>query len=216
MLTDYFLDHGLSFFASGWTQFAGGFFVAFMIMLMFGRPFVHLMRSMQKKGQPISENVPSVHLQKSGTPTMGGILIVIAILAGSLLFMPISNPTGWIALAALVMFGVLGFIDDYKKVTSQSRKSSNGLSPLTRLVVEGVFVIILAYLINKTMPPYIPEYSLAIGAGIILPFVLGIYGMVFAIMQVRLNRKTIGIVGLISSTICILTSIAMVVFMIIM
>lgn len=178
MLTDYFLNHGFSFFASGWTQFAGGFFVAFLVMLLFGRPFIRAMRTFQGKGQPISENVPQSHLQKAGTPTMGGILVVIAILVGASLFMPMSNPTGWIALASLVMFGVLGFVDDYKKVTSQSKKASNGLSPLTRLVVEGVFVVILAYLINKTMPPYIPEYSLAIGAGIILP--LGAFYYVFS------------------------------------
>lgn len=177
MLTDYFYGHGLSFFASGWTQFAGGFFIAFMIMLMFGRSFIRAMHTVQKRGQPISENVPESHRKKAGTPTMGGILVLIAILIGSLLFMPLSNPTGWIALSALVMFGALGFVDDYKKVTSQSRKASNGLSPATRLFVEGIFVVILAYLINKTMPPYIPEYSLAIGAGIILP--LGIWYYLF-------------------------------------
>ena len=178
MLTDYFLNQGFSFFGSGLTLFSGGFFISFMIMLLFGRAFIHAMRTAQKKGQPISENVPETHRQKAGTPTMGGILIVIAILVASLMFMPLSNPTGWIALSALVMFGALGFVDDYKKVTSQSRKASNGLSPLTRLLVEGVFVVILAYLINKTMPPYIPEYSLAIGAGIILP--LGLLYYVFA------------------------------------
>lgn len=178
MLTDYFLNHGYSFFASGWTQFAGAFFVAFLLMLCLGRPFVRAMRSIQKKGQPISENVPEAHLKKAGTPTMGGILIIMSVLIGSLLFMPIYNPTGWIALSALLMFGGLGFIDDYKKVVSQSKKAANGLSPLTRLVAEGVFVVILAYLINQTMPPYIPEYSLAIGGGIILP--LGILYYVFA------------------------------------
>lgn len=178
MLTDYFFNTGISFFGSGWTQFGGGFFVAFSIMLLFGRAFVRLMHNLQKKGQPISENLPSAHQKKSGTPTMGGILIVLAIVLGSVLFMPLSNPTGWIALAALVMFGTLGFVDDYKKVSSQSKKASNGLSPLTRLVIEGIFVLVLAYFINKTMPPYIPEYSLAIGAGIILP--LGLLYYVFA------------------------------------
>lgn len=178
MLTDYFLTHGFSFFASGWTQFAGAFFISFLILLGFGRPFIRAMRNFQKKGQPISENVPQAHLEKVGTPTMGGLLVVLSILVGSLLFMPLANPTGWIALAALVMFGALGFVDDYKKVTSQSRKASNGLSPAFRLVVEGVFVVILAYLINKTMPPYIPEYSLAIGAGIILP--LGFFYYIFS------------------------------------
>lgn len=178
MLTSYFLGLGWSFFASGWMQFAAAFFVAFAVLLLFGKSFINVMRALQKKGQPISENVPQVHQEKAGTPTMGGILIVVAIVIGSLLFMPIENSTGWVALAALVMFGTLGFVDDYKKVTSQSKKASNGLSPLTRLVVEGVFVVILAYLINKTMPPYIPEYSLAIGVGIIWP--LGIWYYVFS------------------------------------
>ena len=133
MLTDYFFDYGLSFFASGWTQFAGAFFVAFLIMLILGKPFIRLMRGWQKKGQPISENVPETHAKKAGTPTMGGILLVVAILIGSVLFMPLNNPTAWIALMALVMFGALGFVDDYKKVTSQSVKAANGLSPISRL-----------------------------------------------------------------------------------
>lgn len=178
MLTDFFLSRSAWFFASGWTQFAAGFGLAFLIMMLFGRPFVRWMRQIQKKGQPISENVPSSHRQKAGTPTMGGILVLLAIIIPSLLFMPMHNPTGWIALASLVMFGIIGFVDDYKKVASQSEKAANGLSPLTRLVLEGICVVILAYLINRTMPPYIPEYSVALGAGIILP--LGFLYYVFA------------------------------------
>lgn len=178
MLTDFFLAHGAVFFASGWTQFAAGFGLAFLIMLIFGRPFIRAMHRIQKKGQPISENVPASHRQKAGTPTMGGILVLLAIIIPSVLFMPLHNPTGWIALLALVMFGLIGFVDDYKKVASQSKKASNGLSPKTRLILEGVCVVILAYLINRTMPPYIPELSLALGAGIILP--LGLLYYVFA------------------------------------
>lgn len=178
MLTDFFISRGISFFASGWTQFAAAFGVAFAIVFLFGRPFIAAMRAWQKKGQPISENVPESHRKKAGTPTMGGILVLAAILAGSLLFMPMHSAVAWIALASLVMFGTIGFVDDYKKVTSQSKKASNGLSPKLRLILEGICVVILAYLINKTMPPYIPAYSLAIGAGIILP--LGLLYFVFA------------------------------------
>ena len=116
MLTDYFLSHGLMFFASGWMQFGAAFGTAFMIMLLFGRPFIRAMRTWQKRGQPISENVPVVHRKKAGTPTMGGVLVVFAILVGAILFMPMhNNLPGWIALMSLVMFGVLGFADDYKK-----------------------------------------------------------------------------------------------------
>ncbi len=178
MLTDFFLARGAMFFASGWTQFACGFGLAFLILLLFGRPFIRTMHTWQKKGQPISENVPESHRAKAGTPTMGGILIVLAIVVASVLFMPMNNPTGWVALLALVMFATLGFIDDYKKVTSQSVKAANGLKPSTRLFVEGVFVVILAYLINKTMPAYVPDLSLTFGSWIAWP--LGLLYYVFA------------------------------------
>ncbi len=178
MLTSFLLDNGFGFFASGWTQFAAAFGLAFFIMLIFGRWFIKEMHKLQKKGQPISENVPETHRKKAGTPTMGGILICIAIILSSVLFMPIHNPTGWIALLSLALFGVIGFVDDYKKVLSQSKKASNGLSPMLRLGLEAVCVIILAFLINKTMPPYIPELSLSLPFGII--FSLGIFYYVFA------------------------------------
>jgi len=178
MLTDFFLRNSISFFASGWTQFAAAFGLSFLIMFLFGRPFIAAMHRIQKKGQPISENVPEAHRKKAGTPTMGGLLILTAIIVSSVLFMPMRSAVAWIALLSLVMFGAIGFVDDYKKVTSQSKKAANGLSPATRLILEGICVVILAYLINSTMPPYIPSYSLAIGAGIILP--LGILYYVFA------------------------------------
>ena len=178
MLTDFFLGKGLSFFASGWTQFACGFGLAFLILLIFGRPFIRAMHTWQKKGQPISENVPQSHRAKAGTPTMGGLLVVLAIVISSVLFMPMANPTGWVALLALVMFATLGFVDDYKKVSSQSVKASNGLKPSTRLLIEAVFVVILTYLINKTMPAYVPDLSLAFGSWIAWP--LGLFYYVFA------------------------------------
>ena len=170
MLTGFLLDNNFQFFSSGWTQFAAAFGVAFLIMMIFGRSFIRLMHKWQGKGQPISENVPLEHRKKAGTPSMGGILIIISILISSLLFMPIYSVPAWIALGALVSFGAIGFADDYKKITSQSKKASNGLSPSMRLFVEGLCVVILAYLINKTMPGYVPNLSLVLGSSIVLPF----------------------------------------------
>ena len=178
MLTDYLLSRGYGLFFGGWTQFGAAFATAFLIMILFGRPFIRAMHNWQKKGQPISENVPESHRQKAGTPTMGGILVLIAIFVGAILFMPMDSMAGWTALLSLAMFGSIGFLDDYKKVTSQSKKAANGLTPAFRLVVEGIFVVILAYLINKTMPSYISDYSLALPFGII--FSLGIWYYVFA------------------------------------
>ena len=166
MLTDFLISRGFNFFASGWTQFSAAFGMAFMIMIVFGRGFVRLMHKIQGKGQPISENVPVEHLKKAGTPSMGGILILISIFVASLLFMPMHNSTGWIALSSLLMFGAIGFADDYKKISSQSKKASNGLSPSMRLLLEAVCVAVLAYFINRTMPGYVPKLSIVLGSSI--------------------------------------------------
>lgn len=170
MLTDFMLSRGFYFFASGWTQFAAAFAMAFVIMIVFGRTFIRFMHKIQGNGQPISENVPLEHRKKAGTPSMGGILILIAVFVSSLLFMPIHNSAGWIALMSLLMFAAIGFADDYKKISSQSKKASNGLSPSMRLGLEAVCVVVLAYLINKTMPGYVPNLSVVLGSSFELSF----------------------------------------------
>lgn len=169
MLTDFLISRGCQFFASGWTQFSAAFGLSFIIMLLFGNSFIRLMHKIQGMGQPISDNVPLEHRKKAGTPSMGGVLMIIAVLVSSLLFMPIHNATGWIALSSLLMFGIIGFADDYKKIASQSKKASNGLSPSLRLFLEGICVLILSYLIDKTMPGYVPNLSIVLGSSIILP-----------------------------------------------
>ena len=181
MLTDYLISRGFQFFASGWVQFASAFAVAFMIMFVFGRSFIKFMHKIQGRGQPISENVPVEHLKKAGTPSMGGILILIAIFVSALLFMPVHNMTGWIALSSLLMFGVIGFADDYKKISSQSKKSSNGLSPSLRLLLEAICVVVLAYFINKTMPGYVPRLSIVLGSSMELPLANWDLGYLFGI-----------------------------------
>ena len=131
--------------------------------------------SLAEKGQPISENVPQSHLIKAGTPTIGGGLLLLAIIVSSILFMDFTNPFPWIAIGSLIWFGVIGFMDDYKKITSQSKKASNGLSPKMRLLLEGLGVVILAYCINSVMPIYLPSYSIAFPGGYIFPIGILLY-----------------------------------------
>ena len=168
----------LGYDMGGGALFACGFATAFLIMLIFGRGYINAMRRWQKKGQPISENMPQQHVAKSGTPTFGGGLIILAIAIASILFMDYHNPAPWIAISALLWFGLIGFADDFKKVRSQSKKASNGLSKRLRLLLAGIGVIALAYFINQTMPIYLPEYSLAFPGGYIFP--LGILYFVLA------------------------------------
>ncbi|MFA7188282.1 MAG: phospho-N-acetylmuramoyl-pentapeptide-transferase [Alphaproteobacteria bacterium] len=159
-------------------SFACGFAVALFIVLVFGSKYINAMIRWQRKGQPISENVPQSHLVKAGTPTIGGGLLLFAIIISSFLFMDFANPTPWIAIGALIWFGAIGFADDYKKVTSQSKKAANGLSARMRLLLEGFGVVVLAYCANAVMPFYLPSYSIALPGGYVL--LAGISYFVFA------------------------------------
>src|SRR5690242_21029001 len=68
-------------------------------------------------GQHIREEGPQSHRKKAGTPTMGGLLIVISIVISTLLWADLRNPYIWLALLGIVAFGTIGFIDDYAKVS---------------------------------------------------------------------------------------------------
>jgi phospho-N-acetylmuramoyl-pentapeptide-transferase len=162
MLTGFLTSMGFDFLGRSPALFALGFAASFLFMLVFGRSFVNAMRRWQKKGQPISENAPQSHLAKAGTPTMGGLLMILAIAVSSLLFMDWHNPIPWVALAAMLWFGAIGFCDDFKKVRSQNRTSRNGLSAKSRLALGGVGAIILAYFVNEVQPAYLLDLSVAV------------------------------------------------------
>jgi phospho-N-acetylmuramoyl-pentapeptide-transferase len=84
-------------------------------------------------GQPIREDGPQSHLKKAGTPTMGGLLIVLAIVVPTLLWANLTVPSVWVALVALVSFGAVGFWDDYAKV----KKGRNlGLTATRKLLAQ--------------------------------------------------------------------------------
>ncbi|MBL4900053.1 MAG: phospho-N-acetylmuramoyl-pentapeptide-transferase [Colwellia sp.] len=96
---------------------------ALIISLYFGPKLIRYLQRMQI-GQTIRSDGPESHLSKSGTPTMGGILILAAIVFSVLLWADLSNIYVWVVLFVVVSFGAIGFVDDYRKVI---RKDSNGL-----------------------------------------------------------------------------------------
>jgi len=108
----------------------GAFFTALIFGFLFGRPLIDLLRRKQGKGQPIREDGPEGHFAKAGTPTMGGVLILGALTVSTLLWARLDNPYVWIVLLVTVSFGMIGFADDYSKV---SRHSSDGVSGRIRL-----------------------------------------------------------------------------------
>jgi phospho-N-acetylmuramoyl-pentapeptide-transferase len=104
----------------------GAFFTALIFGFIFGRPLINLLRVKQGKGQPIRDDGPASHFAKAGTPTMGGLLILSALIISTLLWADPSNPYVWIVLTVTVAFGLIGFADDYAKVTKQNTKGVSG------------------------------------------------------------------------------------------
>jgi phospho-N-acetylmuramoyl-pentapeptide-transferase len=95
-------------------------------------------------GQHIREDGPQSHLKKAGTPTMGGLLIILSIVVPTLLWSNLSVPSVWVALAALVSFGAVGFWDDFSKV----KKSRNlGLTAKRKFAAEIVAALIVGLML---------------------------------------------------------------------
>ncbi|MCE8422263.1 phospho-N-acetylmuramoyl-pentapeptide-transferase, partial [Rhodovulum sulfidophilum] len=91
-----------------------------------GRPLIDFLRRKQGKGQPIRDDGPTTHFAKAGTPTMGGLLILSALVVSTLLWARLDNPYVWIVLLVTVAFGLIGFADDYAKVKKQNTKGVPG------------------------------------------------------------------------------------------
>jgi phospho-N-acetylmuramoyl-pentapeptide-transferase len=106
---------------------------ALIIGLLIGPKFIGWLRIRQGKGQPIRTDGPQSHLSKRGTPTMGGLMILTSITVSMLLWMDFTNTYLWACLFITVGFGLIGFLDDYDKVTKRHHK---GVSARTRLLAE--------------------------------------------------------------------------------
>ncbi len=104
----------------------GAFFTALVFGFIFGRPLINLLRRQQKNGQPIRDDGPAGHMAKAGTPTMGGALILGALIVATLLWARIDNIYVWIVLLVTVGFGLVGFADDYAKVSKGNSKGVPG------------------------------------------------------------------------------------------
>lgn len=104
----------------------GALFSSFFIGLIAGPYFISWLKSKQMNGQPIRADGPSSHFSKKGTPTMGGLLILISITVSTLLWANLLNPYVWVLLFVLLGFGLTGFLDDYLKLTENNSKGISG------------------------------------------------------------------------------------------
>jgi phospho-N-acetylmuramoyl-pentapeptide-transferase len=114
-----------------------------LISFIFGPILIKALKK-RKAGQEIRDDGPQTHLVKSGTPTMGGILILISVVVSVLLWQDLNNYFTWISLFSIIGFGAIGFVDDYLKVF---RRSSDGLQASFKFSAQVVVSLIIVMII---------------------------------------------------------------------
>ncbi|WP_414675602.1 phospho-N-acetylmuramoyl-pentapeptide-transferase [Magnetovibrio sp.] len=137
----------------------GAVMTALIISFLIGPKLITLLHVRQKGGQPIRDDGPEGHLlTKQGTPTMGGLMILIAMVVSTLLWADLSNGFVWVALGITVSYGFIGFLDDYLKV---SRRNHKGLPGKMKMALQIAFALAAALWIVRMMPEHL-ESTLAV------------------------------------------------------
>jgi phospho-N-acetylmuramoyl-pentapeptide-transferase len=166
LLAEYFNFEGLFNLVRYQTARAGAtLLTALLIGLVIGPRFIAMLRVRQGKGQPIREDGPQTHLAKVGTPTMGGLMILVSLFISLMLWMDLSNPFIWACLAVTAGFGLIGFLDDYDKV---SKASHRGVSGKVRLLFEFGVAGIASYIIVSQINtfvyvPFVNDFGIELG-----------------------------------------------------
>lgn len=137
----------------------GAAMTALFLSFILGPGIIRWLKSKQREGQPIREDGPSGHLlTKKGTPTMGGVLILLALAISTLLWADLSNGFVWAVLGVTIGYGAIGFGDDYLKLT---RRSSKGLPGKLKLAGQ-ILIAIAAVLYITYLTPENLEHRLAV------------------------------------------------------
>ena len=190
----------------------GAFFTALIFGFLFGRPLINVLRRKQGKGQPIRDDGPATHFAKAGTPTMGGLLILSALLFSTLLWARLDNGYVWIVLGVTYGYAAIGFADDYAKVTKQNVKGVSGRTrmalglALAGLAAVGAAMLHPAGLTNQLALPIFKDTLVNLGI-FFVPFAMfvivgaanavnltdGLDGL--AIMPVMIAAATLGAIA---------------------
>jgi phospho-N-acetylmuramoyl-pentapeptide-transferase len=160
---------------------AGGAFLTSLIFgFAFGRPLINLLKRQQSHGQPIREDGPESHFSKAGTPTMGGALILGALLFSTLLWARLDNMYVWVVLFVTIGFGAIGFADDYSKV---SKQNVAGVSGKIRLGLGFLIALVAALAAAQLHPESLSEQvAMPILKNTLVPF--GVLFFPFAMIVV--------------------------------
>ena len=142
------------------------FLCAFVFVLVLQPVFIRWLQNRGVGGQPIRDDGPKAHEGKRGTPTMGGMVVVAAVLVSTLLLADLTNVKVWLTIAIMTGFAYLGFVDDWKKIEKQDSK---GLSERGKLIVQfgigaGAAVVLCLLGVKTDLHiPFLKDVSIHLG-----------------------------------------------------
>ena len=141
---------------------------ALILSLMFGPLLIRTLRAIQVQGQPIRPDGPERHLiEKKGTPTMGGVLILASLTVSTLLWADLRNMFVWVVLALTLSYGAIGFADDYIKLSKADHK---GLSSRGKLILQSLFGLAAAVaLMTLTREPLATGLTVPVFKDVLIP-----------------------------------------------
>ena len=170
---------------------------ALVISLVLGPVVIRWLKSVQRGGQPIREDGPARHLiEKKGTPTMGGVLILVSLTASTLLWADLRNGYVWAVLLLTLGYGAIGFVDDFLKL---SRRNTKGVSARTKLAAQVVLGLGCAiWIAALTRGPLGTGLTVPVFKEVLIPlgFLFPVVGMVVMIGSSNAVNLTDGLDGL--------------------
>lgn len=156
----------------------GAIMTALFLSFIIGPRMIVWLKSLQGAGQPIRDDGPETHFKKAGTPTMGGLMILLSVSISTLLWADLNNPYIWITLLVMVGFGIIGFGDDYLKLT---KKNTKGLPGKLKLVGQFAISAVATWGIVSILPDNI-------ATGVAIPFLkdqfiqLGLFFFIWSVL----------------------------------
>jgi phospho-N-acetylmuramoyl-pentapeptide-transferase len=168
----------------------GAILFSLVLTLWIGPGMIRWLKKLQRDGQPIRTDGPESHLTKKGTPTMGGLMFLLSATITTLLWADTSNPYVWIVLGVTISYGLIGFGDDFLKLT---RRNTKGLSGRLKLLAQIVIGLAATYAVSRVTEaplntglavPFLKEFVLPLG-WFFVPF--GAFVMVGASNAVNLT-----------------------------
>ena len=175
----------------------GACLTALVISFWAGPKLIRFLKSVQRHGQPIRTDGPERHLiEKKGTPTMGGVLILIALGFSTLLWANLTNGYVWATLLVTFGYGGIGFVDDFLKLT---RRNTKGVPGRVKLIAQAVIGFIAAVWMTRLMPGSLgSELAVPVFKNLLIPFGLSFSLVAMFVMMGASNsvNRTDGLDGL--------------------